>query len=100
MGPVVDERTRRANYTYVTEGRTEVPGLEDPPLWKRFYGTDREFRDWVEVPGEDQFPKSKSGFLANQQVAYLYARISREFTDFVVVQLNLRRFPTAAPVSR
>jgi hypothetical protein len=89
----VDEGIRRANYTYVTEGRTEVPGVENPPLWKRFYGTDREFRDWVEVPGEDQFPKSKSGFLANQQVAYLYARISREFTDFVVVRLKPPTFP-------
>jgi hypothetical protein len=89
----VDERIRRANYTYVTERGTEVPGVENPPLWKRFYGTDREFRDWVEVPGEDQFPKSKSGFLANHQVAYLYARISREFTDFVVVRLKTPTFP-------
>jgi hypothetical protein len=88
-----DDRIRRDNYTYLTEGRTEVPGVENPPLWKRFYGTDREFRDWVEAPGEDQVPKSKSGFLANQQVAYLYARISREFTDFVVVRLKPPTFP-------
>jgi len=89
----VDERIRRENYTYVTEGRTEVPGVADPPVWKRFYGPDREFRDWAEVPGEENAPKSKSGFLANQQVAYLYARISREFTDFVVARLKPPTFP-------
>jgi hypothetical protein len=32
----VDEEIRRDDYTHVTEGRTQVPGVENPPLWKRF----------------------------------------------------------------
>lgn len=93
-GEELDEEARKSNYTYVTPNRTHVTGTEDPPLWKRFYGTDREFRDWCPHPRcQDTGPKMKSGFLANQQIAYLYARISREYGDIVVMRLRVPSFP-------
>ncbi|MDQ3952322.1 MAG: hypothetical protein M3279_05065 [Actinomycetota bacterium] len=94
--PVGDEIDRRiAEESYPLDGERHVPGTYDPPVWKRFYGTDREFRDWCGDYGHqcDQGPKMTSGFLANQQIAYLYARISREFGDVVVVRLKPPTFP-------
>lgn len=91
-----DEADRRiAESSYPLDGERHVPGTYDPPVWKRFYGTDREFRDWCGDYGQrcDQGPKTTSGFLANQQIAYLYARISREFGDVVVVRLRTPTFP-------
>lgn len=93
-GQEVDEEARKSNYTYITPNRTHVPGTEDPPLWKRFYGADREFRDWCPDPRcQDTGPKMKSGFLANQQISYLYARISREYGDVAVIKARVPTFP-------
>lgn len=91
-----DELDRRiAEESYPLDGDRHVPGTYDPPVWKRFYGTDREFRDWCGDYGYqcDQGPKTTSGFLANQQIAYLYTRISREFGGVVVVRLKAPTFP-------
>ena len=91
-GEQVDETIR--NESYPETGRqTQVPGVENPPLWKRFYGTDREFRDWCPNGPCEGGPKMESGFLANQQIAYLYARTSREFGEVVVVRLKTPSFP-------
>lgn len=92
-GGQVDEEARKRNYTYITSNRTSVPGTEDPPRWKRFYGADREFRDWCPRPEcQDTGPNMKSGFLANEQIAYLYTRISREFGDIVVIRMRVPTF--------
>ncbi len=93
LGDELDRRIAQANYPF--EGERHVPGTYDPPRWKRFYGTDREFRDWCGDYGQscDEGPKMTSGFLANQQIAYLYARISREFGDVVVVRFKTPSFP-------
>lgn len=91
-----DELDRKiAESSYPFDGDRHVPGTYDPPVWKRFYGTDREFRDWCSDYGQecDAGPKTTSGFLANQQIAYLYARISREFGNVVVVRLKAPTFP-------
>lgn len=84
-----------AESSYPLEGERHVPGTYDPPVWKRFYGTDREFRDWCGDYGQtcDQGPNMTSGFLANQQISYLYARISHEFGVVVVVRLKTPTFP-------
>lgn len=93
-GTTFDEEARNRNYQYVGPGRTHVPGTDPIPVWKRFYGTDREFRDWCPDPRcQDAGPKMKSGFLANEQIAYLYARISREYGEVVVLRFRVPTFP-------
>ena len=93
-GEEIDEAARNSNYTYVGPNRTHVPGTEDPPLWKRFYGADREFRDWCPDPNcQEVGPKMKSGFLANEQISYLYARISHEYGEVLVIRLRAPTFP-------
>ena len=102
--PIVVEQVDEAirNESYPETGRqTQVPGVENPPLWKRFYGTDREFRDWCPNGPCEGGPKMESGFLANQQIAYLYARTSREFAYMKELFLSsmLRWVSAAAPGS-
>lgn len=93
-GSTLDDEARQRNYQYVGSGRTHVPGTDPVPVWKRFYGTDREFRDWCPDPRcQDTGPKMKSGFLANEQIAYLYARISREYGDVIVLRMRVPTFP-------
>lgn len=93
-GGEVDRLARESNYTYVGPNRTHVPGTHETPLWKRFYGTDREFRDWCPDPRcQDTGPKMRSGFLANEQISYLYTRISHEYGEVVVIKAKAPTFP-------
>ena len=94
VGQRFDDEIAKANYPF-GRGDRHAPGTHSPPKWKRFYGTDREFRDWCKEYGQscDEGPKTTSGFLANQQIAYLYARISREYGQVVVVRLKPPTFP-------
>ncbi|MFP5351076.1 MAG: hypothetical protein ACLGIB_00735 [Actinomycetota bacterium] len=93
-GEQIDEAARDSNYTYVGSNRTHVPGTYPVPKWKRFYGADREFRDWCPDPNcQEAGPKTTSGFLANQQISYLYARISHEYGELVVIKAKAPTFP-------
>lgn len=94
VGEEIDEAARESNYTYVGPNRTHVPGTDPVPKWKRFYGADREFRDWCPDPNcQEAGPKTKSGFLANEQISYLYARISHEYGEVVVIKAKAPTFP-------
>lgn len=93
-GQELDDEIAQSNYPF-GRGDRHVVGTYNPPKWKRFYGTDREFRDWCKEYGQscDEGPKMTSGFLANQQIAYLYARVSREYGEVVVVRFKPPTFP-------
>lgn len=93
-GGQVNEQIKRWDYPEDEPGGMHAPGTYDPPLFKRFYGVDREFREWPPPnPAMEHIPKSKGGFLSNLHVAYLYARISREYGSVVVVRGRAPTFP-------
>jgi hypothetical protein len=82
------------SYPDQTGRNTHHPAATDPPVFRRFYGTDqfpKDFRD--DDQGDSAEAQFKGGFLSNQQIAYLYAYVSREYGDVLVLRVRAPSFP-------
>lgn len=93
-GHAINERVRSSNYMKVGPQFFPVPGAQNPPHFERFFGTDQAL--WESAPQNPITPDKpffRGGFLSNQQVAYLYARTSRQFGDVLVLRARAPSFP-------
>lgn len=97
LPPSSDEPNRQmkqSNFPDEIPRAAPFPGTTDKPEFRRFYGPDREF--WDRVPDSEakkRAPRVNGGFLQNQQIAYLYTRISRNFGDVFVFRAKAPSFP-------
>lgn len=83
-----------ASYPDQTGRNSQHPAATNPPVFRRFYGTDQFPNDFRrEDQGDDAEARFKGGFLSNQQIAYLYSYVSREYGDVLVIRLKAPSFP-------
>ncbi|MFN2595106.1 MAG: hypothetical protein ABR579_09495, partial [Actinomycetota bacterium] len=93
-GRAINKQIRDTNYQKVGPQFFPVPGAQNPPNFERFFGTDQAV--WDSAPKNPVTPEKpifRGGFLSNQQVAYLYARTSRQFGDVLVFRAKGPSFP-------